>query len=103
MNYVKIKVLNKDRFLEHFFHKTQSWGLPAGRIEEGETERQAAARELLERTGYEVNENNLISAGTITEDDTVFSLFEVDISDAKQVAKPGEKGGYETKIRWVKA
>ena len=36
-------------------HVTGTWGIPAGAIDEGETARTAAARELLEETGLSVD------------------------------------------------
>ncbi len=40
-------------------HVTNTYGLPAGRIEEGETEKQAAIRELKEETGLRTTEEAL--------------------------------------------
>ena len=41
-------------------HLTGTYGLPSGRIDENETERKAAVRELLEETGLLAKEDNLI-------------------------------------------
>jgi len=41
-------------------HVTGTYGLPSGRIDENETERKAAVRELLEETGLRTKEDNLI-------------------------------------------
>ncbi len=47
------------RHLDQASHLTGSYGLPAGKLEAGETEKQAAARELLEETGLRVEEHEL--------------------------------------------
>lgn len=41
-------------------HMTGIYGLPSGRVEEGETEQQAIVREITEETGLTVTENDLI-------------------------------------------
>lgn len=41
-------------------HLTGTYGFPSGRIDESETEKKAAVRELLEETGLRTKENNLI-------------------------------------------
>jgi len=41
-------------------HLTGTYGLPSGRIDENETERRAAVRELLEETGLQTEEDSLI-------------------------------------------
>lgn len=41
-------------------HVTGTYGLPSGRINEKETERKAAVRELFEETGLRTKEDNLI-------------------------------------------
>ncbi len=38
-----------------YLYQADSWEFPAGRIDEGETKEQAAARELLEESGYQAN------------------------------------------------
>lgn len=41
-------------------HKNDTYGLPAGRIEDGESVQEAAARELLEETGLQTEPQSLI-------------------------------------------
>jgi len=96
--YVRIKVRNpRGQHLQHHFVRANKWGLPAGGIDRGEAPRNAAARELLERTGYKVNPEALSEAG---KDSKGFHLFETSSSNLTRVAKPGELGGYKTKVRW---
>lgn len=103
--YVKIRIEDEmGNVLLHHFLRIDSWGLPAGRIEEGETPRTAAARELLERTGFEIDEDKLSECGVITEEGeskmNSFALFSGKKSDLRKVANPGERGGYETEVMW---
>ena len=46
-------------------HLTGSWGIPAGAIDAGETQRAAAARELAEETGLRVDAHELIELPTV--------------------------------------
>lgn len=48
-------------------HLTGSWGIPAGGIDPGETERDAAARELAEETGLRVEPHALVELPTLYE------------------------------------
>ncbi|WP_324612197.1 NUDIX hydrolase [Streptomyces sp. MMG1533] len=48
-----VAIWHADRVLMVFDRFRQGWELPGGRIEEGESPRQAAARELLEESGQE--------------------------------------------------
>jgi len=92
--YVRIIIRDGDLVLEHWFVRNEKWGLPAGAIEPGEAPVEAARRELLERTGYAVED--LTHEGTEGE----FEIFSSTKDKLTKVAKPGEKGGYTTKIRW---
>lgn len=95
--FVKIKIEDENgKVLKHHYLRVDKYDLPAGKIEEGESPREAAARELLERTGFSIDENKLSDLGI--EGD--FYLFAGKKEDLAQVAKPGEKGGYETDVRW---
>ncbi|MGW0574082.1 NUDIX hydrolase [Streptomyces tauricus] len=48
-----VAVWHADRVLMVFDRFRQGWELPGGRVEKGESPRQAAARELLEESGQE--------------------------------------------------
>ncbi|MGW2721633.1 NUDIX hydrolase [Streptomyces sp. NPDC001492] len=50
-----VALWHADRVLMVFDRFRQRWELPGGRIEEGESPRQAAVRELLEESGQEPN------------------------------------------------
>lgn len=100
--YVLIYVTDEEsRTLEHWYVRVARWGVPAGRIEEGELPLDAARRELLERTGYEVDRYYLEDDGieALDKDETGFK-FKTKKEHLRKVAAPGVRGGYETKIRW---
>ncbi len=97
-NYVKIIIEDENKkVLEHHFIRENKWDVPAGKIEDNESPAEAAARELLERTGFAINPKSLEEAG----EDSDFYIFKGKKEDLSEVAKPGEKGGYSTSIRWV--
>lgn len=67
---VGILIIKEDKVLlvkhtQKAENSTNVYGLPAGRIEQGETEKQAAARELKEETGLETNKESLIELPTV--------------------------------------
>ena len=47
-------LIYESKFYLHFHHKHQKWLPPGGHLEEGETPHEAARREVLEETGYEI-------------------------------------------------
>ena len=96
-NLVKIYIEDENRkILKTHFLRVNEWGAPAGKIEKGENAKQAAVRELLERTGYTIEEGDLSEAGI--EGD--FIIFKGTRPSISKVAEPGEKGGYSTEIKW---
>jgi len=97
--FVRIHVKDGDKRLMHHFLRADKWGSPAGKVDPGETPRQAALRELLERTGLEGIEDHFNPIG----EKDGFHEFETDFSNLKQVAKPGERGGYSTETKWEPA
>lgn len=59
----------RDKFLLCKRNENQShanrWFIPTGKIERGETPREAAVRELYEETDFELSENDIDFVGTI--------------------------------------
>ncbi len=103
ISHVKIKVIDdQERILEHFYIRAKKWDDPAGKVEESEKYTTAAKRELLERTGYAVEEADLIFAYDEETDGIIFRFFTTEKIKLKQKAKPGELGGYATTIRWIR-
>ena len=87
-------------------HPTDSYGLPSGRIEENETPKQAAVRELKEETGLETTEKELIPLSFdfgVTElkrkKGTIFCTWKVFICPKYFGKVRGE--GEETTPEWV--
>lgn len=57
------------------------WCYPGGKIDPGETEMQAASRELFEETGIQVDPNKLIHIGHVpclSREDLLFSVYAMD-------------------------
>ena len=86
------------RRLLHHYLKANNWESPAGNIEGDESPEQAAVRELLERTGYEGIPEDFAYGGV----DDDFHVYSVPFEKLKQIAKPGERGGYSTRVKWEK-
>ncbi len=64
----------------------EKWGLPAGKLEKGETPHQAAAREIEEETGIQLT--TLRSLGPLyvrIEYDFIFHLFAIRLNEKPQV------------------
>lgn len=96
-NFVKIIIEDENhKILEHHYIRKNVWGVPAGKIENDETPQNAATRELLERSGFAISPNKL----EVAQEEDDFYVYRGKREDLKQVSSPGEKGGYETSIRW---
>ena len=95
--YVRIMVHNQQKQqLMHHFLRVNKWAPPAGRVDPGEVPLQAAVRELKERTGLEGAPEHFKPMGL----NNGFNEFSVPFEKLKQIAKPGELGGYSTETRW---
>jgi len=83
-----------------FITDTWGWEIPAGRIDPGETPRDAAARETLEETGWEPSSLRPLVRFQPTNglSDQVFHIFVAD--GATHVGEPSDPGESE-RVEWV--
>ena len=83
-----------------FITDTWGWEIPAGRVDPGETPRQAAARETLEETGWEPSSLRPLTRYHPTNgtSDQMFHIFVAD--GAQHVGEPTDPGESE-RIEWV--
>lgn len=101
--YVEIdgKILLMERALTKPEGKT--WGVPAGKIEAGETPRQAAIRELFEETAIEVSSSQVKEIGKLyvrkPRLDYTYHMFQVDVDEMPTVILSPE----HTHYLWVNA
>ncbi|SRR6266704_1975788 len=58
--YAKVVVIDAGRILLVQREDFKTWGLPGGHVEDGESVAQAAVREVLEETGFEVELTRLV-------------------------------------------
>jgi 8-oxo-dGTP diphosphatase len=91
-------------FLKRLADKPQgnTWAIPAGKSDKGETAEQTVIREIREETGIEMQKQCLAYLGTVyirhSTGDFVFHAFEYNIADSPQIKfNPKEHVDY----RWV--
>jgi phosphatase NudJ len=75
-----------------------TWGVPAGKLEIGETPAQAAKRELFEETGILVEDTNIHSMGSLymrkPHIDYVYHLFQIVLKTKPKVRLSSENPNY---------
>lgn len=81
----------------------KTWGVPAGKIETGETPHQAAIRELIEETGIEVSSSQVEKIGKLyvqkPRGDYIYHMFQVHVEELPNVILSPE----HTQYLWAKA
>ncbi len=84
--------------LQRAFNKQEpgKWGVPAGKLEEGETAKEAAVRELFEETGIQCLNIQGLGALYMRKHtvDYVYHLFKMEIAEMLSVILSNEHEGY---------
>lgn len=98
---VFVEFEDKILFLERLGHKPEPyrWGHPAGKVDEGESDADAARRELLEETGIAVNPSELQFLSNVyvryPNVDFVFAMFRVKLAESPTIAiRPDEHNSF---------
>lgn len=85
----------------------ESWGFPAGLVNDGETAEQAVHRELIEEVGINIDVNGLsaigtfsLSSGFTTENSTVFIARLTDTNHVK-VPTFWDEDEFISQVKWV--
>ena len=96
-------VIEKDGKILVIYQNNGFWGFPKGHVEDGETEKETAEREIFEETGLkvEVNENNRFEFSYDIKKTNVHKivvLFTAKVIDDSSFKKQDEE---IAEIRWV--
>lgn len=78
------------------------WGVPAGKLEKGETPAKAALRELMEETGIKVFPDQIQAIGALyirkPEVEYIYHLFQIFLRETPDIVLSNE----HTKSKWVR-
>ena len=96
-------VIEKDGKILVIYQNNGFWGFPKGHVEDGETEKETAEREIFEETGLkvEVNENNRFEFSYDIEKTNVHKivvLFTAKVIDDSNFKKQDEE---IAEMRWI--
>lgn len=100
-----VEIDGKILIMERASHAPEgkTWGVPAGKIEAGETPQQAAIRELMEETGIKVTSSQAVEIGSFyvqkPRGDFIYHMFQIHLKERPPVILSHE----HTQFLWASA